>query len=272
MTRALVTGAASGIGRALVARLVSDGHSVVAVDIDSDGLDRAASDDAWPNDAVVRSRLDVRDDAAWEVLLDEVEANGPPIERLFLVAGVLRPGWIVDTTPEDYRWHFDINVGGVVHGARSAARRMVGRKRGHIVIVASLAGVAAIPGIALYSASKFAVRGFGLALRQELDVHGVAVTVVCPDAVETPMLRLQEDYPEAALTFSGGRVLTVGDVVDALAGSVLRQRPAEVLLPLRRGALARVGAAFPSLAAGLERRLRAAGEARQRARRGRGSS
>jgi NAD(P)-dependent dehydrogenase (short-subunit alcohol dehydrogenase family) len=74
---------------------------------------------------------------------------------------------------------------------------------------ASPAAFAPVPGLSLYAASKFAVRGFSLAAAQELRRHGVFVTVVCPDAVRTPMLALQRDYPEAALTFSGPRTLGV---------------------------------------------------------------
>ena len=76
---------------------------------------------------------------------------------------------------------------------------------GHIVNIASLASLVPSPGLALYSASKYAVRAFSLAAAEELREHGVAVTTVCPDAVRTAMLDKQLDYPEAALTFTAPR-------------------------------------------------------------------
>lgn len=265
MTLAFVTGAASGIGRATVTRLLATGQRVVATDVDLDRLREAQQEEGWDRSQCDLRRLDVRDASAWQALATDVEATRGPVERLYLIAGVLRPGWGVDASEADYRFHFDVNVGGVVHGVSALGPRMRQRGRGHIIVVASLAGIAAIPGITLYSASKFAVRGFALALAQELRPHGVAVTVVCPDAVETPMLTLQETRPEAALTFSAPRVLHADEIAEALVVRVVRDRPVELMLPTHRGLLAKAGAAFPALAARLERRLRASGErARQR--------
>lgn len=95
---------------------------------------------------------------------------------------------------------------------------MVRQGHGHIVNVASLGP---IPGIALYSASKYAVRSFSLAAAQELRAHGVAVTTVCPDAVKTPMFDHQIAYREAALTFTAPRVLRVEEVSRVILGKVL---------------------------------------------------
>ena len=108
-----------------------------------------------------------------------------------------------------------------------------------------------MPGLSLYSASKFAVRGFTLAAATELAPHGVAVTLVMPDAVATPMLDLQVAYEEAAMTFSGGAPLTVEDIERAVLDCALVDRPMEVTVPLGRGLLARVANTAP----GLTRRL-----------------
>lgn len=144
------------------------------------------------------------------------------------------------------------------------ARSMAGRG-GHVVNVASLAALAPIPGLALYSASKHAVRAFSIAAAEELAPAGIAVTVVCPDAVATPMLDIQVDDPSAALTFSGGRVLTAGEVAELLAGRVLDERPIEIALPASRAWLARAASLAPGLAAWLRPWLERRGRERQKA-------
>jgi 3-oxoacyl-[acyl-carrier protein] reductase len=135
---------------------------------------------------------------------------------------------------------------------------MVARGRGHILNIASLAGIAPVAGLTLYSASKFAVRGFTLAAATDLKPHGVAVTVVCPDAVATPMLALQEDFAEAALTFSGSKPLTVEEVGSAILDA-LESRPLEVALPHSRAILARFASAAPGLASHVDPWLRKKG-------------
>jgi 3-oxoacyl-[acyl-carrier protein] reductase len=108
-------------------------------------------------------------------------------------------------------------------------------------------------------------------LAEELKGSGVAVTVVCPDAIETPMLKLQEDFEEAALTFSGRAPLTVEDISDAVFDRILKDRPVEVSLPAARAFQARLAGAFPVLSRIMTRRLRARGLKKQQARRdGRG--
>jgi 3-oxoacyl-[acyl-carrier protein] reductase len=108
-----------------------------------------------------------------------------------------------------------------------------------------------VPGVCLYSASKFAVRGFSLATAQELKPHNVFVSVVLPDAVQTPMLDLQVDFHEAALTFSGAKALTVQDIENVLVNEVLPNKPLEVALPFARGAVARLADLMPGVASRL---------------------
>ena len=166
------------------------------------------------------------------------------LDRLFNIAAYLKPGYIHETDPQEIDRHIDINVKGLIIGSQLAAKHMVEQGKGHIVNIASLGGIAPIPGIALYSTSKFAVRGFSLALAQELKPLGVKVTVICPDAIQTPMLALQEDYDEAALTFSGPKALSLEDIEKIVFAEVLPNAPIEVTLPWQRGALAKLGGAF----------------------------
>ncbi len=243
--RFLVTGCASGIGRHLADEILARGHRVMATDVDFDALIAHAAEARWPPERARTERLDVRDPQAWETVLEEAAIDWGGIDVVANVAGYMRPGWTTEIETEDVHRHFDVNVKGVIFGTRAAAKRMVAQGSGHIVNVASLASLAPIPGIALYSASKYAVRAFSLAAAEELRPHGVAVTAVCPDAVATPMLERQLDYPQAALSFTAPRVLTVEDVSKAILGRVLRRRPLLVTLPRWRGWLARLADLSP---------------------------
>lgn len=244
----LVTGAASGIGAQLATALLKRGERVCAVDINPAPLESlnastASSEQLWI------AALDVRDAAAWDALLDQLKQRWEQLDVLINVAGVLKPGYSYESTMADVDFHIDINTKGTIHGTRAAARLMKTQGHGHIVNIASLAGIAAIPGLSLYSASKFAVRGYTLAVAQELRDTGVKVTVICPDAVQTPMLDLQVNYDQAALTFSGSRSLTTREVVAAILDHALTKAPLEITLPASRGFVSKLASFFPGLSA-----------------------
>jgi 3-oxoacyl-[acyl-carrier protein] reductase len=245
--RCLVTGAASGIGSAVVARLLTAGHRVLATDVNESALASARPNDGERSGRSLTMRLDVRDPVAWRAALVKLGEAWGGIDVLFNVAGYLQPGYAHEFALEEVDRHLDINVKGVVYGTRLAAEIMVAAGSGHVVNVASMAAFAPIPGLPLYSASKFAVRAFSIAAGMELGPRGVAVSVVCPDAVATPMLDKQAHYEEAALTFTAPRVLTADEVAAALTGEVLRRRPLELALPNRRKWLARGVDLFPVL-------------------------
>jgi 3-oxoacyl-[acyl-carrier protein] reductase len=270
----LLTGCASGIGRHLVGALLARGHRVVATDIAEEKLRACAEADRWSTRDLRLAPLDVRSAEDWETALDLGEQAFGPIDVVMNVAGALRPGWVHTITPGDVDLHLDVNVKGTMLGTRAASARMVPRRKGHIINIGSLASLAPVPGIALYSASKFAVRGFSLAAATELRPHGVAVTLVMPDAVETPMLDLQVHFEEAAMTFSGDKPLTVRDIARVILEEVLPRRPLEVTIPASRGLLARVANTAPGLSRVLAPVLVKKGRARQEAvkRRGPASS
>lgn len=262
-----ITGAASGIGRHLTTAFARRGHRVLAADLAIDALEQSRREQGWSPEAVHTVALDVRDPAAWRAGLRAALSAFGRVDVLLNVAGVLRPGHIWETTDADVDLHLDVNVKGVVHGMRVVGEHFRSLRRGHIVNFGSLASLAPVPGLTLYSASKFAVRGLSLAAAQELGDHGVAVTVVMPDAVMTPMLDLQLDYAQAALTFSGSEPLTVQDVELALLEKVLPERPLEFAIPWSRGALARVANTVPASARLLRPLLERKGLAAQAERR-----
>jgi NAD(P)-dependent dehydrogenase (short-subunit alcohol dehydrogenase family) len=258
----LLTGCASGIGRHLTGVLAAQGHQVIATDIDHEGLADAATAEGWAEPSIVTRTLDVRDPQAWTSLVEEIVDRWGHLDVLMNIAGVLTPGYVHETTTEDVDYQLDTNVKGVVHGTRAAARVMRSQGRGHIINIGSLASMAPVPGLGLYSASKFAVRGYSLAAAQELAPVGVAVTLIMPDAVQTPMLEGQRGYEQAALVFSGRRALTVEEVTKVVTKKVLPHRPMEVAIPKSRGILARVATTAPSLAKALVPMLRRRGLAR----------
>jgi 3-oxoacyl-[acyl-carrier protein] reductase len=257
-----VTGAASGIGRHLAGALAGRGHRVLAADVNEEGLASLRAAGAGAGE-IVTHPLDVTRAEAWEKALDAAEAAFGPVDVLLNVAGVLRPGFIHETDERAIDLHIDVNVKGVIWGTRAAARRMVARGSGHIVNFGSLASLAAVPGLCLYSASKFAVRGLSLAAAAELAQFGVAVTVVMPDAVQTPMLDLQVHHHEAAMTFSGDAPLTVHDVEKVVLEKVLPGRPLEIAFPLSRALLARAANTAPQVALALAPSLTRKGRAAQ---------
>lgn len=243
--RLFVTGAASGIGRAAVGQLVRAGHHVFAVDINETGLREAEKVDGWPSERVHMRRLDVTDAADFEAAFVEAIDELGHLDVVMNIAGFLEPAWIAELGHEGLDKQVDINIKGVMHGTRLAAAHMKQRRAGHIINVASMAALAPIPGISVYCATKYAVRAFSLCASLELKEHGVAVSVICPDAVDTPMLDLQEDYEQAAITFSNKSVLTAEEVARVMTDEVLRQKPLEVPIPRSRGWLAKLANAAP---------------------------
>ncbi len=266
----LLTGCASGIGRHLASVLAARGHRLLLTDIDEVGLKALVAAHNWSPEQVQIARLDVRDSQSWQAMIELAVQSFGRLDVLINIAGYLKPGYIHEIGPEQIDRHMDTNAKGVMYGTQAAAALMVRQKQGHIINIASLAGVAPIGGIGLYSASKFAVRGFSLAAAQELRPHGVYVTVVCPDAVQTPMLDLQLDYKEAALTFSGAKALTVQDIERLIIEKVLPKKPLEVVYPWSRGGLAKLASFFPGLSHFLAPALTKIGLSRQARGRGKG--
>ncbi|TGM03749.1 SDR family oxidoreductase [Leptospira barantonii] len=258
-----ITGCAGGLGKKLAEEAFAAGHSILITDINEKELKKFSA--PWKNekDRVLVSKLDVTSPSDWKKVMDLAYKKWGRIDALLNVAGYLLPGYIYEVPANQIDRHIDINAKGVMYGTREAAVRMVAAGAGHIVNIASLAGVAPISGISLYSTSKFAVRGFSLAIAQELKEKNVHITVVCPDAIKTPMLDLQKDYEQASMTFSGNKVLTVEEVSKIILGKVLTKKPLEVLIPGSRGILAKIGNLFPAMTGSLGPMLRKKGLKKQ---------
>lgn len=182
-----ITGGARGIGRTTAAAFLRAGARVALGDIDADLVARTAIELAEATGGVVCGLpLDVTDRASFFAFLGAAEERLGPLGALVNNAGIMPTGSFTDETDDMTDRMVAINLCGVLHGSKLAAKRLAGRG-GHIVNVASLAGVSAFPGLATYCATKHAVVGFSEALHLELAPSGIGVTAVLPGVVHTEL-------------------------------------------------------------------------------------
>ncbi len=182
-----VTGAASGIGAATAKHFADKGWFVGLYDIDEAGLSGIAQDIGAQN--CICGHLDVRDRTQWASAMEGFsQATAGQMHVLFNNAGIGRHGWFEDIAPEESDAIIDINVKGVINGVYAALPLLKPTKGARIVNVASTAGFAGAPQLAVYVASKFAVRGLTEALELELEPLDVKVTSLAPWFVDTPIL------------------------------------------------------------------------------------
>lgn len=183
---AVITGAGSGIGRALAQLCAERGYDLILYDINGEELESSA-DEARAKGVRVSSRvLDVADEGAISQAAEEVKQEQGAISLLINNAGVALGGYFEDYTPDEFNWLMGINFNGVVNMTRAFLPLLHAHGgRAHIVNVSSLFGIISPTGQTAYSAAKFAVRGFSEALRHELQETDIGVTVVHPGGVAT---------------------------------------------------------------------------------------
>jgi len=184
-----VTGAASGIGAATAEHFAQKGWFVGLYDIDQAGLAETANKIGADN--CISGQLDVRDRTQWATAMEAFStATGGEMHVLFNNAGIGRHGWFEDIAPEESDAIIDINVKGVINGVYAALPLLKPTPGARIVNVASTAGFASAPQLAVYVASKFAVRGLTESLELELEPLDVKVTSLAPWFVDTPILEM----------------------------------------------------------------------------------
>lgn len=185
---ALVTGGASGIGRALGEELALRGCEVVLADRQHGVAEEVAKGIAERGGRAAAVELDVRSFAAFQDVVRGIVERAGRIDFLFNNAGIGVGGEMAGYAPEDWDDVIDVNLRGVVHGIQAVYPRMVRQRSGHIVNTASMAGLVATPSQGSYTLTKHAVVGVSKALRIEAEQHGVRVSVLCPGAIRTPIL------------------------------------------------------------------------------------
>ncbi len=205
----VITGAASGIGRALAVDVARRGALLAISDIDEAGLAETVDLVKASGAREVRSdRLDVADRAALAAYAGAVAEQFGRVNVVVNNAGVALAGDVEDLAYDDMDWIIGINFWGVVNGTKEFLPHLIASGDGHVVNLSSLFGLLSIPGQSMYNASKFAVRGFTEALREEMLIagHPVGVTSVHPGGIKTAIARNarvsdREDHDESARYF-----------------------------------------------------------------------
>ncbi|MFC0080916.1 SDR family oxidoreductase [Aciditerrimonas ferrireducens] len=232
---AIVTGGASGIGKALTAALLERGAAVTVADIDEAALEQVDRElGPGAGERLSTRRLDVTDLGAFEQLVEEVAEERVHLDYLFNNAGIAVAGDAARLTPAHWDRVLAVNLKGVVNGVLAAYPRMVRQGAGHLVNTASLAGLVPSPTLTPYAMTKHAVVGLSVSLRAEAAAYGVKVTAVCPGFVDTPLLdRVNPGLPSVGgrqpgrdllRRLPGGLYTTDRLATDVLAG-VARNRP-----------------------------------------------
>jgi NAD(P)-dependent dehydrogenase (short-subunit alcohol dehydrogenase family) len=186
---AIVTGAASVIGKAISEELARRCCEVVLADIDLAEAEAVASAICERGGRAAASQLDVTDFNSVQALVDRTIADKGRLDYLFNNAGIAAMGGASDYTLESWRRVVEVNFMGVVHGVHAAYPALLKQGFGHIVNIASAAGLMPSPSLVSYSATKHAVVGLSRALRAEAHSRGVRVSVVCPGVIRTPILQ-----------------------------------------------------------------------------------
>jgi short-subunit dehydrogenase len=265
----VITGAASGIGRALAVEVAGRGSRLAISDVDEAGLAETARLAADAGARSVRTdRVDVADRAAVTAYAGAVLDDLGLVNVVVNNAGVALAGDFLDLAHEDMEWIVGINFWGVVHGTEAFLPHLIASGDGHLVNMSSLFGLVAVPGQSLYNATKFAVRGLTEAVREEMLVagHPVGVTAVHPGGVRTAIARnarvsAREDKQEVARVFDEKLATMEPErAAQIIVRAILRNR-ARCLVGLDAHALhhfARLtGSRYQDVVARASRRLRA---------------
>jgi NAD(P)-dependent dehydrogenase (short-subunit alcohol dehydrogenase family) len=248
-----ITGAGSGIGRALTLELARRGARVTVADINAEAAARVAAEAGRGATAVA---VDVRDAAQLRTAIEATVAAGGRLDLLVNNAGIGVSGEVHEIPLAHWERILDINVRGVMHGVTAGYPIMVRQRRGHILNVASLAGLGPAPLFTPYAMTKHAVVGLSTSLRIEAAVYGVKVHVLCPSAIETPLLDSTPptDLPDVPWRPDTRRLLEAFAgppySVEALARETLdaiARNEGVIVRPARARLLWRLGRWFPAL-------------------------
>lgn len=210
----VITGGARGIGFATAKRLIADGAKVAIGDVDAQALKDAVGELG----ITAYRQLDVTDPDSFEQFLDHVEDVLGPVDVVVNNAGIMPLGALADETDATSKRLIEINVLGVIYGTKQALNRMLPRRSGHIINIASIAGESYVPGGVTYCASKHAVKGFTESARREYRNSGVHLSQVLPTFTNTELIAGTKGT-------KGMRNAEPEEVADAVASLIVRPRP-----------------------------------------------
>lgn len=234
--RVAITGAGSGLGRALALRYAKSGFRVAVLDIDlaraeeTLALVKSAGGDGFA------AALDVRSDADFIALAARLERDWGGVDVVINNAGVASVGEVLKAPLDEWQWMLDINLLGVVRGCKYLGALLARQRAGHIVNTASFAGLAGAPGVASYGVAKAGVVALSEQLRAELHALGVGVTVVCPAFFATNLMESMrggsEQVKQTVNRWMRASTLNASDIAEMVYKAVERNR--FMLIPHRK--------------------------------------
>ena len=213
---AVVTGAASGIGRAMVQRFCNEGMNVVLADIEAEPLAREVETLKAQGYAVIGVATDVASSEQVAALAEQAYEAFGSVQVLCNNAGIFTGGLLWEESLADYKWSLDVNLWGIIHGVRSFVPRMIEQgDECHVVNTASMAGLTTMPFAGVYHMTKHAALAFSESLYHELSVTApqICVSALCPELINTGIANCDRNRPEK---YAG-----VGDVVESDARSLV---------------------------------------------------
>ncbi len=231
---AAITGAGSGIGRALAKELAGRGAHLALSDIDEVGLAETVAQCEGRGVKVTSQRVDVADRDAVHAWADAVVDDHGKVNLIVNNAGVALGATVEGMSYEDFEWLMNINFWGVVHGTKAFLPHLKTAGEGHIVNLSSVFGLISVPSQSAYNAAKFGVRGFTDALRMELAVDdcGVSCTTVHPGGIKTNIARnARMDESVAALAGPAG---SAGDDFDKMAMTTPEKAARQILAAVQK--------------------------------------
>ncbi len=236
----IITGAAGGIGSAIAKKFSTAGARLVLSDINRERLDDILGILGKGHIGVTCDVTKVDDIKG---LVARALEYGNKIDVMINNAGIIRPNFLDDSPYVDIRDQIDVNLFSVIAGSREVIPVMKDQGYGHIVNICSLGGIVPEAGSSVYTATKFGVRGFSLALDLELKRFGINVSIINPDSVETPMLKYEAECGISGVAFAN-KPLRPEDVADAVFRAVVRKK-LEVCVPYSEGIMARLALVLP---------------------------
>ena len=231
---AAITGAGSGIGRALATDLAGRGTHLALSDIDEVGLAETVGLCEGRGVKVTSQRLDVADRAAVEAWAQQVVDDHGKVNLIFNNAGVALGATVEGESYDDFHWLMDINFWGVVHSTKAFLPHLKASGEGHVVNISSVFGLVSIPAQSAYNAAKFAVRGFTDSLRMELEIEGapVSATTIHPGGIKTNIARSARF--DESMSGVGGAVDATPDDFDKLAMTTPEKAARQILTAVER--------------------------------------
>jgi len=251
----IITGASGGIGTALARELDKRKANLVLADINYAGLEASAFG-LVSNPLLVK--CDITDRADVKMLIESAVNKFSKIDILINNAGIIRPALFEDCSYENIDAQMQVNFMGAVNCSKEVMAVMIPAKQGRIVTISSLAGLVPETYSSIYTASKFALRGFFLTLGIELRNHNIKVSTIFPDSVDTPMLKYEFSHGGSPLTFLGD-AQSPEKIVQAVIRAIEKSSP-EIYAPASTGNISKIIMCWPWLVTKLWPQLERLGE------------